>query len=385
MRRSRAFARPLVVGLALARMTADLVRGRHRARPPNPQRILVAHHLLLGDTLMLTPLLAKCRALWPSAEIVMTCPVACVGLYVTAPYGVRVLPYDPADVTTLPPLLREPRFDLALIPGDNRLQWLARALDAGWIVAFAGDSPAWKDWPGDELRTYPDVPMAWGDLCAHLVDGMAPAPYLRSDWPQPPVANFRRPPRPYVVLHVGASSTLKHWPSRRWRQLGKRLRDAGYSVALSTGPGEAALLDPIDPSGNWTRYAGTLSLAELWHLFADAELLVCPDTGVAHLARIVGVPAVVLYGPGSALLSGAGDFWRKSAYTALTVPDFPCRDQNVTMKREVAWVRRCERLPGTEPGRCAEAKCMLALGDDAVWDAVRLRLGLPVPPAPPAP
>ena len=33
-----------------------------------PQRILVAHHLLLGDTLMLTPLLAKCRALWPSAS-----------------------------------------------------------------------------------------------------------------------------------------------------------------------------------------------------------------------------------------------------------------------------------------------------------------------------
>ena len=85
------------------------------------------------------------------------------------------------------------------------------------------------------------------------------------------------------------------------------------------------------------------------------------------------------------MLSCGGRKRRKSAYTALTVPDFPCRDQNVTMKREVAWVRRCERLPGTEPGRCAEAKCMLALGDDVVWDAVRLRLGLPVPPAPPAP
>jgi ADP-heptose:LPS heptosyltransferase len=382
MIRSRAIARPLVVGLALFRMAADLLRWRRRARPANPQRILVAHHLLLGDTLMVTPLLAKCRALWPDAEIVMTCPVPYAGLYATAPYGVRALPYDPADASTLRPLLHERRFDLALVPGDNRLQWLARALDAQWIIAFAGDSPAWKDWPGDELRAYPELPMAWGDVCAHLVDGPAPAPFVRSDWPQPPGADFRQPPRPYVVLHVGASSVLKHWPARRWRLLGKRLRDAGLSVVLSAGPGEAAWLDPIDPSGNWTRYAGTLSLTELWHLLSDAELVVCPDTGVAHLARIVGVPAVVLYGPGSALLSGAGDFWRKSPYTALTIPDFPCRDQHITMKREVSWVRRCERFPGEGAGQCAEPKCMLALSEERVWDAVRERLGLPAEPAP---
>jgi ADP-heptose:LPS heptosyltransferase len=176
------------------------------------------------------------------------------------------------------------------------------------------------------------------------------------------------------VLHIGASTPLKQWSPRRWRVIGKRLTDAGYAVALSTGPGEAQLLDPIDPSGSWTRYAGSLSVAELWRLFVDAELVVCPDTGVAHLARIVGVPAVVLYGPGSALLSGAGDFWRKSPYTALTIPDFPCRDQQITMKREISWVRRCERFPGDGPDRCAEARCMLALSEEMVWAAIAERL-----------
>jgi ADP-heptose:LPS heptosyltransferase len=375
--KSRALARPWVIGLALARIAADLSPARTRTRPTVPRRILIAHHLLLGDTLMVTPLLAKCRTRWPAADVVMTCPVRYAGLYSTAPYGVRVVPYDPADVTTLPPLLAERGFDLALVPGDNRLQWLARALDSRWIVAFAGDRPAWKDWPGDELRAYPEAPMAWGDLCALLVDGPAPAPYARSDWPQPPVPSFRRPPRPYVVLHIGASSILKQWPGRRWRSLGRRLHDAGFAVVLSAGPGEAALLDPIDPSGAWTRYAGTLTVPELWHLLAGAELLVCPDTGVAHLARVADVPAVVLYGPGSALLSGAGDFWRKSPYTALTIPDYPCRDQHVTMKREVAWLRRCERFPGAGAAECPEAGCMLALSEDIVWAAVRERLGLP--------
>jgi hypothetical protein len=44
-------------------------------------------------------------------------------------------------------------------------------------------------------------------------------------------------------------------------------------------------------------------------------------------------------------------------------------------------VRRCERLPGTGAGQCAEAKCMLALDDDLVWNAVRERLGLAPQPA----
>ena len=100
----------------------------------------------------------------------------------------------------------------------------------------------------------------------------------------------------------------------------------------------------------------------------------CPDTGVAHLARIAGAPTVALFGPGSALLSGGGEFWRTSPFTALTIPDFPCRDQAITMKREIAWIRRCERFPGTGPGQCAEPRCMLALTDDLVWRAVAARL-----------
>jgi ADP-heptose:LPS heptosyltransferase len=111
-------------------------------------------------------------------------------------------------------------------------------------------------------------------------------------------------------------------------------------------------------------------------LLANAALLVCPDTGIAHVARLTGVPTVALFGPGSALLSGAGDFWRDSAFTALTIPDFPCRDQTITMKREVAWVRRCERSYGTGAGQCPEARCMLALSIDLVWRAVEERLSI---------
>ena len=54
--------------------------GWRRRRPQVPRRILVLHYLLLGDTLMVTALLAKLRAQFPSAEIVMTVARACAEL-----------------------------------------------------------------------------------------------------------------------------------------------------------------------------------------------------------------------------------------------------------------------------------------------------------------
>lgn len=376
MKGSRALSRPVVFALAGARMAGAALPGRRRTPPANPRRILIAHHLLLGDTIMLTPLIAKCRARWPTADIAMTCPVAYAPLYGGRPYGVRALPYDPRDAATLQPLLADTGYDLALVPADNRLSWLARALGAAWIVAFAGDSPPYKDWPVDELRPYPDTPTAWGDLAALLIDGPPPTPYRVADWPAPPGGALATPSPPYCVLHAGASTSLKQWPAPRWRELGTRLAARGFDVVLSAGPGEAHLLDAIDPDRVWPRHEGTLTLPQLWHLIAGAALVVCPDTGIAHLARLTGVPTVALFGPGSALLSGGGEFWRDNPFTALTIADFPCRDQRVTMKRDVAWVRRCERFPGTAPGQCPEARCMLALTGDMVWRAAAHRLGI---------
>ena len=186
---SRGPSRWLVLPLAAGQIAVSAI-GRRRTALQVPERVLIAHDLLLGDTIMLTPLLAKCRERWPSADIVMTCAPSYCGLYAMRPYGVRALPYDPRDVGSLKRLRAEAPFDLALIPGDNRYSWLARALGARWVVGFSGADAPYKDWPIDELRGYPDVPTAWADLAAGLVDGPAPARYRTTDWPAPPAAAF---------------------------------------------------------------------------------------------------------------------------------------------------------------------------------------------------
>jgi ADP-heptose:LPS heptosyltransferase len=341
-----------------------LARKRTRGMSSAPRRILIAHHLLLGDTLMLTPLVKKLRTAHPDADIAMTVPDALAPLYATRPYGLRALPFDPRRSPAA--LFAEAPFDLAFVPGDNRYSWLAAAMRARHIVAFAGDRPFVKSWQVDRLLPYPSKPAAWGDLVAHLVDGAPPEPFCADEWRAPPSDPFEMPEGAYAVLHVGASSPLKQWLPERWHAIARELEGRGIAPVWSAGAGEQAIVDTVDPKRRFRSYAGTLDLAQLWRLLANARLLVAPDTGVAHLARIVGVPTVALFGPGSALLCGAGDFWRDAPYRAVTIDPFPCRDQHVLFKREIDWVHRC----GRSVAECPKHACMPAIGVTAVIAAI---------------
>jgi ADP-heptose:LPS heptosyltransferase len=368
---SRARTRALV--LARAAMNLALTAGRRR-KPSAPQRILIAHHLLLGDTVMLTPLIAKLRAIHPSAEIVMTVPKTFVRLYERRPYDVIARAFDPRDPATLRKLFGDTGFDIAFIPGDNRHSWLAAALDARWIVAHAADQPVYKNWPVDEAIPYPASPAAWGDMVAALVDGPPPRCYQTRDWQAPSFTAFDLPRQPYAVLHVGASSPLRLWNSEKWRTVAEALTRRGQQVVWSGGRGEARIVREIDPEGRYSSYAERLDLPQLWQLFRHADLLVCPDTGVSHLARVVGTRTVTLFGPGSAVLFGPGEFWREAPFRSVTIPDFPCRDERVLFRRQVIWVRRCRR----GLAECPAPRCMHAIEVNMALAAVDELLAAPL-------
>lgn len=58
-----------------------------RRRPECIERILVAHHLLLGDTIMLAGLLKKLRRDYPAAAIDVLVPVAWLPIFAGALAG----------------------------------------------------------------------------------------------------------------------------------------------------------------------------------------------------------------------------------------------------------------------------------------------------------
>ncbi len=332
--------------------------GGLRSRRPteHPARILIAHHLLLGDTVMLTALLARLRSRHPQAAIEMTVAPAYLSLFATRPYGVTALAYDPHHPGLTRALTRRGPYDLALVPGENRYALLARAAGARWVAAFERDTPGWKNRAADQLVAWPQSATNLADMFASLA-GSGDEVFEPASWPAPPCTAFDMPPAPYAVLHVGAGSPLRLWPSVRWLALAKHLQTLGLTPVWSAGLGETALIAAIDPAQRFTSLAGRLDLPQMWHLLAHADLLVAPDSGISHLAKLTATPTACLFGPGSDVLFGAGRFWRDHRFEAVIEADFPCRDQTTVFKRTLPWVRRCQR--GTNA--CAANACMQAL------------------------
>jgi ADP-heptose:LPS heptosyltransferase len=334
--------------------------------PQSPKRILIVHRLLLGDTLMLTPLLKKLREQYPHADVVLTMQKSLLPLYAGRPYGVNAIAFEPHDVASVQRIVDGGPYDLGIVPGDNRHSWLARAAGCRHIVAHAADRPAWKNWPVDTERPMALQPSTWADMVAQLVPGPPPSPFDPGEWPIPACVPFEHPASPYAVLHVGASNPLRTWFAPRWLDLAIQLAGRGLGVVWSGGPLEAHLISAADPQCRFASFAGKTDLSQLLELLKHAHLVVCPDSGIAHLSRLTATPSVVLYGQGSEQLFGTGDFWSSVPQRAVIEENFPCRDQHHLFRRELAWVQRCDRRPPA----CARARCMEPLTTQRVLDTV---------------
>jgi hypothetical protein len=109
------------------------------------------------------------------------------------------------------------------------------------------------------------------------------------------------PAGPITLLHPGAGSREKCWPVERWCEL---------ADALGRDRQVAAVLGPVEQE-TWPRetieqlraHAGLVigaDLAALAGLIGEAEVFIGNDSGPAHLAAALNIPAVVLFGPTSA-------------------------------------------------------------------------------------
>jgi ADP-heptose:LPS heptosyltransferase len=278
-------------------------------------------------------------------------------LFAARPYGVRAVAYDSRDANAHRALASTDGYDIAIVPGDNRYVLLALAAGARWTIAAAADRPQWKNAIADERVPMPARPTALADIFASLAGGPPARPYSRGDWPAPSCAPFDLPQTPYAVLHVGAGSPLRLWEPGKWRAVADWFAGLGHQPVWSAGPREVELVRAIDPEGRYASYAGRLDLAQLWRLLEGARLLVALDTGVMHLAKLTVTPTVALFGPGSHVLFGPGEYWRANPFRAVTIDPFPCRDQRTVFKRELDWVRRCQR----STDECAAPRCMHAI------------------------
>ena len=103
-----------------------------------------------------------------------------------------------------------------------------------------------------------------------------------------------------TIVHPGAKAAARRWPARRYATVAGELATAGHRVVVTGSAAErdlAALVAAGAGLPGEAMLAGATDVGQLARLVAGARLVICGDTGVAHLATGYGTPSVVLFGP----------------------------------------------------------------------------------------
>ena len=102
-----------------------------------------------------------------------------------------------------------------------------------------------------------------------------------------------------VVLHPGAGSVKKCWPAERYLGLAARLVEQGRKVRVILGDVEREKW-PAGRIEEFERVAEVCSagtLTELMNRILGAAAFVGNDSGPGHLAAMLGIPTVSIFGP----------------------------------------------------------------------------------------
>ncbi|GGS30964.1 glycosyl transferase [Actinokineospora fastidiosa] len=103
-------------------------------------------------------------------------------------------------------------------------------------------------------------------------------------------------PRPYVVVHPGASAPARAWSPHRCAEAVAALAERGHRVVVTGGPDERALTARV-AGAHGIDLGGRTSFPRLAGVLAGADAVVVGNTGPAHLAAAVGTPVVSLFSP----------------------------------------------------------------------------------------
>ena len=161
--------------------------------------------------------------------------------------------------------------------------------------------------------------------------------------------------RPLIAIHSGtnAKAIFKRWMPNYYSQLADRLiRELGATVIFTWGPGELEWVEGIRKEMKEPSILGprTETLTQLGEVFRRCDLYIGGDTGPMHIASVMGIPVVVIYGPTDPILHEPFGQHKK---VRKEVGCNPCRDRS-----------------------CKELNCLKMITVDDVFKATREILSL---------
>lgn len=153
-----------------------------------------------------------------------------------------------------------------------------------------------------------------------------------------------------VLLHPGTSEfgAYKRWPAVSYARLALKLTDeAGVSAIVSWGPGEKELAEKVSHLSNGKAVVAcqTRNIRELAALIAACDVFVGSDSAPLHIASLLNVPVVALFGPKDPRVYG------------------PYGGRSIIIEKELS-CRPCSRRT------CMDPQCMKMITPDEVYEAV---------------
>ncbi len=323
------------------------------------QKILILRLSAVGDVVNVLPALRALRAAYPSARIAWLVEDRAKDILTDNPDldEIFVFPRKKWQKGIKNPIrlpstlfeafrffrnLRRGRFDLALDFQGN--------LKSGLMVMFSGgrvklgfDAGASKEW--NHLFTNMHAGLAKTRI--HRVDkflslirklgissGYEKPHLVVTQDDQEFISDFLKkrinPAKRLVAIHPGTSDfgKYKRWPEKNYAELADTLIERlGVEVVFTWGPSELEMVEEIVSLMRQTAFIApeTRSIKQLAELIRQSGLFISCDTGPMHIASIMGIPQVAIFGPKDPVIYGPYAGRRAGRSIASVVrKDMPC-------------------------------------------------------------
>jgi heptosyltransferase-1 len=319
-----------------------------------PEGILIIKPSAVGDVVHALPVLNLLRKRWPVARISWCVTPGCAGLLDGHPQLDEVILFerrrlgsvwrDPGALRELFQLtrkLRKRNFDLVIdLQGLFRSGWLTWKTRAAARVGFANAREL--AWAGYTHR----VPVASDEQ--HAIDrylaitdalgcGRSPVEFhfpvgaVEREYIADRLGNIG----PFAVLLPGTNWPTKRWPSERFGELVRPLKERfGLDSVIAGGADVAALAATIGTAAR--SLVGKTNLRELVALLERADLVIANDSGPMHIAAALGKPLVALFGPTNPVRTGP--YARPDAVLRLDIPCSPCYSRRCSHQSCLQWM-----------------------------------------------
>jgi heptosyltransferase-3 len=112
---------------------------------------------------------------------------------------------------------------------------------------------------------------------------------------------------PPIAIHPGSSSADRRWPAASFAAVINKLLRLKHPILLLAGPSEAEVLNEVRRRLSVPPHTELLSilqnapLLEVAHRLTQCHFYLGNDSGIGHMAGMLGTPTLVLFGPSNTL------------------------------------------------------------------------------------